>query len=70
MKNCAGNRAAGIIDQKHHGNSGPNAKLLYAMWAATPEKTVSRVAACSAGSLWLFYYPLGYPMHYALAMFI
>jgi hypothetical protein len=24
MKNGAGNRAAGIIDQKHHGNSGPN----------------------------------------------
>jgi hypothetical protein len=23
MKNDAGNRAAGIIDQKHHGNSGP-----------------------------------------------
>jgi hypothetical protein len=23
MKNGAGNRAAGIIDQKHHGNTGP-----------------------------------------------
>jgi hypothetical protein len=28
MKNGAGNRSAGIIDQKHHRNSGPNVQLI------------------------------------------
>jgi hypothetical protein len=27
MKNGAGNRAGGIIDQKHHGNTGPSGHL-------------------------------------------